>query len=262
MTSRNIIKVELVVLMVLSLGAMMAAAEPTPGSAPSVDVKLQELAAENARLKSELNDLKVELAKLKEENARLMVLAGVTAPQTREEAEAVLMTTQTDPQTGITTVTGKFQRLTVTRGSRSGHWLRMECQTSPQPKPGEKTPARQATPPGAKMVVMTKFSDRLYEGMKSVTLVIDGKEVSCPVSRYQATPRGQTGARSGMQLYDEQVEVSLDQAMLDQAGSAKDAELRMRQVRIPLGLDQLAQFRAIAARLAGGQAELDKSSQP
>lgn len=213
------------VLMLATAWSMHAAAEQAAGQgAPPA----QEIAA----LRQRVAELEAEVQRLQAENRKLAELAGMVPEAEMVEVEEAYITTRKDPDTGAATTTTRWVKLPIASGDRSDHQMMATM--------GEDGSAR--------LVVGAHFTNRLYLGMKDVTLVVDDKEITRPVVDYSSRRRGSAGPRSGS-LYGETVQIDLGADLLRQLAGARAAELRMRHVRATLDREQLAQFKALAARM-------------
>jgi hypothetical protein len=206
------------------LGADMGA---DMGAAPAANP-----AAENAALRQRVAALETEVERLRAENRRLAELAGLVPEAEMVEVERAHIATRQDPDTGATTTATRWVDLPIAVGSRSNHHMMVTMDELEGPR----------------LVVSAHFTGRIYQGLREVSLVVDGREVTRPVADYSSRRRGSAGSRGGS-LYSETVTIDLGREVLDQLAQARTAELRMRHVRASLEPEQLAQFKAIAARV-------------
>lgn len=238
MTQRHWTK--MVAMAVLLLGVNAARADQPAPSKQGGD-----LAAENQRLRARVAELEAQVAKLQAENQQLRVVAGAQTPVDRVEAQkqqvqpvTSAMAQGSSAAAPVAAGQGKLATAFVTlerdKGVRAKHWIKL---IFPDVKSG--APRGPAT-----MVIANQLSPGLYQGMPSLTLTIDGQEVSLPVADYQAERRGGSGPRDARALSDEVVQVVVQPDLLERIAHARRVELRMRQAQLLLTPDGQALFLA------------------
>ncbi|MCC7407970.1 MAG: hypothetical protein IT442_07860 [Phycisphaeraceae bacterium] len=237
MTQRDWTKVLTMLVLLLGVGAARA---DQPASAGQGD-----LAAENARLRSRVAELEAEVARLRAENQQLRVIAGAQTPTDRVEAQKQqILPLAPQAEQGRTAaapvVMGQgrlatsFVTLERDKGVRAKHWVRL---IFPDVKSG-------AARGPATMTITNSFSTGLYQGMPSLTLTIDGQQVSLPVADYHSERRGGGGPREARPLYDEVVQVTIEPDLLERIAHARRVELQLRQAKFLLTPDGQALFLA------------------
>lgn len=229
-TDRPIVKPWVAIALLLAVAASLPASLAHAQSAV-------EPAAENARLRQRVAALETEVERLRAENRRLAELAGLVPEEDMVEVEAANIVTKTDPETGVTTTATRWVKLPIAAGDRSDHQMLVRMADGGQ----------------AQLIVATHFSRRIYQSLREVRFTIDGNEVACPVLDYGKSKRGGAGPRSGA-LYDEVLTIDMGRDLLDRIAGARNVGLQMRHVRAELAREQLAQFKALAARGEDGSA--------
>ena len=198
---------------------------PAPVYAAEAVGSSQDLASENAQLRKRVEDLEKEVA-------RLRVLAGEVVPADRAAAAEAKVQVVKDEAGKIQTVKTQVSRLEILTGTTADHGLDVRY-----------------TDGQAKMIITGWFSGQLYNQVKEVELSLDGQTLILPVSKYYSRMQ-MIGQRNPRRVDDEVVSIDLSAEALNKIASSTNVNGQMGMTRFSFSPEQIAIFKAVAARLA------------
>jgi len=203
---------------------------PCGGHAQSSDV--EQLRAENARLRARVTELEAE-------NATLRGRPGGSLAAALEERASGTVAEKPDAETGSAVVATEPSRLERTGGPPSRHWIVLR---------GARSPA--GAPERVEMVIETAASGGMYRDATQLRLVTDGAVAECPVVDYRLEPITQTRPNAGLSAR-ETIVASVPLPALARMAAAREVKGTLGTMTFRLTPEQLATVRAFRRRLEG-----------
>lgn len=203
------------------------------------------LEAETGRLRAELAQLRISNEDLRVQTQELTELAGLTPAGDRVESASARFTSEFDEATGRTTVRSGIEELKVTRGSAADHRLSLAYSFE-----GEQM---QVPPDVVTLFIQAKFSGGVYKDQDSVTLDIDGEEVTIPITDYDMVSRKvRVAGKRTLRKDDETLKIEIDAELLRRLARAIQVKMTIGPVVLEPTRDQTAMFRAVRKRIELG----------
>ncbi|MEM6393401.1 MAG: hypothetical protein AAF797_11560 [Planctomycetota bacterium] len=247
------------------------AAQATQPAEPADE--LARLRAENAELRRELSALRAELAELRkgqavlakeaeklteekqqlaeqkeqlaEEKQELQELAGVTTDGRIADEAAARIKSAYDADADRTAYWIEFEEVEDTDRTRDPHFLAVRVEHAGQTPTADDTPT-------ARISVFAQFSGTTYRSQLPMKLVIDGQpdpSPGIPVAHYERNLRTINARGDRKDHSDERLDFDLPPDVFDRLQSARTVTLTVGRIRLHLGRDQVAVFRALGKRV-------------